>query len=354
MFSDILQISFLQNSLLDYLISLATFFIGFFVIKILKAISLHRLKAWSKKTATTIDDFSIRMVEKNLIPLLYFVVLYAAFKSLTLAPSLSKVIDISVAVILTFFGVRFIVALIDYSLGIYWREKEIDMNRQRSLQGILRVIKFLVWAAAVTFLLDNIGFRVSTIIAGLGIGGIAVALAAQTVLGDLFSYFTIFFDRPFETGDFIIVGDFLGTIEHIGIKTTRVRSLSGEQLVFSNTDLTNSRIKNYKRMDKRRIVFRLGVTYQTSLEQLKEIPGIIKDIINNINDTIFDRAHFFSYGDFSLVFEVVYYVNSGDYNIYMNIQQEINFRIKEEIEKRGIEFAYPTQTLYLQKTGGNS
>ncbi|GBD97882.1 MAG TPA: mechanosensitive ion channel family protein [Nitrospirae bacterium] len=353
MFSDILQKSFLQNSVLDYLIFLATFLIGIFIIKIFKGISLHRLKAWSKKTATTIDDFLIKIVEKNLIPLLYFGVLYFAFKSLILAPSLSKVMDVSVAIILTFFGVRFIAALVDYSLEIYWAKKEIDVNRQRSLKGILRVIKFLVWAIGVTFLLDNLGFKISTVIAGLGIGGIAVALAAQTVLGDLFSYFTIFFDRPFEIGDFIIVGDFLGTIEHIGIKTTRVRSLSGEQLVFSNTDLTNSRIKNYKRMDKRRVVFRLGVTYQTTLEQLKEIPGIIKDTINNVSDTVFDRAHFFSYGDFSLIFEVVYYVRSRDYNIYMDIQQEINFIIKEEFGKRGIEFAYPTQTVFLEKAREN-
>ena len=353
MFSDILQKSFLQNSVLDYLIFLATFLIGIFIIKILKGISLHRMKAWAKKTATTIDDFLIKIIEKNLIPLLYFSVLYFAFKSLTLAPSLSKVIDVSVAIILTFFGVRFLAALIDYSLEIYWTKKEIDVNRQRSLKGILRVIKFLVWAIGVTFLLDNLGFKISTVIAGLGIGGIAVALAAQTVLGDLFSYFTIFFDRPFEIGDFIIVGDFLGTIEHIGIKTTRVRSLSGEQLVFSNTDLTNSRIKNYKRMDKRRVVFRLGVTYQTTLEQLKEIPGIIKDTINNVSDTVFDRAHFFSYGDFSLIFEVVYYVRSRDYNIYMDIQQEINFIIKEEFGKRGIEFAYPTQTVFLEKAREN-
>ncbi|HDH04716.1 MAG TPA: mechanosensitive ion channel family protein [Nitrospirae bacterium] len=354
MFSDILQRSFLQNSVLDYLIFLATFIIGIFIIKILKGISLHRLKAWSKKTATTIDDFLIHIIEKNLIPLLYFGVLYFSVKSLRLAPSLSKTIDVSVAIILTFFSVRFLAALIDYSLEIYWTKKEVDVNRQRSLKGILRIIKFLVWAIGVTFLLDNLGFKISTVIAGLGIGGIAVALAAQTILGDLFSYFTIFFDRPFEIGDFIIVEDFLGTIEHIGIKTTRVRSLSGEQLVFSNTDLTNSRIKNYKRMDKRRVVFRLGVVYQTTLKQLKEIPGIIKDTINNVSNTAFDRAHFFSYGDFSLIFEVVYYVQSRDYNIYMDIQQEINFTIKEEFEKRGIEFAYPTQTVFLEKAQGNS
>jgi small-conductance mechanosensitive channel len=146
----------------------------------------------------------------------------------------------------------------------------------------------------------------------------------------------------------------MGSIEHIGIKTTRVKSLGGEQLVFSNTDLTNSRIRNYKKMEKRRVLFSLGVVYQTSTEQVKEIPGIIKQAIESIDDAVFDRAHFASYGDFSLNFETVYYVMSGDYNKYMDIQQEINFQIKEEFEKREIEFAYPTQTLFMERNQENS
>jgi len=141
----------------------------------------------------------------------------------------------------------------------------------------------------------------------------------------------------------------LGTVEYTGIKTTRIRSLSGEQLIFSNTDLTNSRVRNYKRMDQRRVVFKLGVVYQTPLEKLKIIPGVIEKIIKSVKDTTFDRAHFFSYGDFSLVFEVVYYVIGSDYNKYMDINQEINFAIKKAFEEKGIEFAYPTQTLFLSK-----
>ena len=208
----------------------------------------------------------------------------------------------------------------------------------------------MVWGIGITFLLDNLGFKISTVVAGLGIGGIAVALAAQTILGDLFSYFIIFFDRPFEIGDFIIIDSYMGNIEHIGIKTTRIRSLGGELLIFSNSDLTNSRIRNYKKMEKRRVVFSLGVTYQTNSEQLKEIPGIIRTAIETLEGAGFDRAHFASYGDFSLNFEVVYYVMSGDYGKYMDLQQEINLVIKEEFEKRGIEFAYPTQLLFIEKT----
>ena len=347
---NILQITFLQNTVLDYLIFLLTFSTGVVIVRIFKSIILHRLKAWAKKTVTTIDDFLIHSFEKTLLPIFYFGAFYLSTRSLTLSPALSKVIDVLGVIILTIFSIRFLVAIVNYGLETYWLKKDKDAAKERSLKGILTVIKLVIWGIGITFLLDNLGFKVSTVIAGLGIGGIAVALAAQAILGDLFSYFTIFFDRPFEVGDFIIVGDYLGTIEHIGIKTTRVRSLSGEQLVFSNTDLTNSRLRNYKRMGHRRVVFRLGVTYQTTLQQVKEIPVIITNIIKNINDTTFDRAHFFSYGDFSLVFEVVYNVMSRDYNKYMDIQQEINFAIKEEFEKRGIEFAYPTQTLYLEKT----
>jgi small-conductance mechanosensitive channel len=240
--------------------------------------------------------------------------------------------------------------LASWGISTYLAKKQQDPTVARSLDGMLWAIKLLIWAMAVIILLDNLGYKVSTLLAGLGIGGIAVAIAAQALLKDFFSYFSIVFDHPFRIGDFIIIGDFMGTVEYIGIKTTRIRSLGGEQLIFSNTDLTDSRVRNYKLMEKRRVLFRIGVTYQTPLSQLKEIPKIIEHIIKKINDTSFDRAHFFSYGDFSLVFEIVYFVLSPDYNKYMDIQQEINLAISEEFEKRKIQFAYLTQTLYLQKS----
>ncbi len=349
MLSDILQKSFLENRVLDYIVCIAIFLVGILLIQIIKRISLKRLKAWSKKTATTIDDFLIGIIETKLIPLLYLGVFYLSLNNLTLGPVVSRYINVSIAIIITYFAVRLIVTVINYSLEQYWVKKEVDAGRKGSLKGIVMILKVIIWGLGITFLLDNLGFQISAVVAGLGIGGIAVALAAQTILGDLFSYFVIFFDRPFETGDFIIIDSYMGTIEHIGIKTTRVRSLGGEQLVFSNTDLTNSRIRNYKRMQKRRVVFSLGVVYQTTLDQVKELPVVIREAIESVPDTTFDRAHFASYGDFSLNFEIVYYVLSGDYNKYMDIQQEINFTLKEEFERRGIEFAYPTQTIFMEK-----
>jgi small-conductance mechanosensitive channel len=350
MIQQITEQMFLGNRIANYLIAVFLFLAGSGAINLFRRLLLKRLKKWAEKTATTLDDFLVELIKKIVLPLAYFGILYLSINTLNLHPLLKKGVDIIGMVILTIFTARLGTALISYGFDIYQTKRGKDSSLERSLNGILRVTKILIWGLAIVFLLDNLGFKISAVIAGLGIGGVAVALAAQAVLGDLFSYFAIMFDRPFEVGDFIILDDYLGTIEQIGIKTTRVRSLGGEQLVFSNTDLTNSRLRNYKRMGKRRVVFKLGVTYQTPLDKLKVIPGIIEKAVKGVKDTTFDRAHFFSYADFSLVFEIVYYVLSRDYNKYMDIQQEINFAIKEVFEKQDIEFAYPTQTLYLNKS----
>ena len=169
------------------------------------------------------------------------------------------------------------------------------------------------------------GFDISALVASLGIGGVAIALASQGVLQDLFSYFSILLDRPVQIGDFIIVGDFVGTVEHIGIKTTRMRSLSGEQLIIANTELTGSRIRNFNPMEERRIVFTIGVTYDTGFKHLQEIPNFIQGIIEATKNTRFDRCHFSSYRDSSLNFETVYYMTTSDYTAYMDAQQHINY-----------------------------
>ncbi len=346
---EFINISFMKNSVRDYLVCVGLLIAGFITLKLIEVVIIKRLRKWAEKTATTLDDFIIEITQKLGAPMAYFMIFYLIVNTLTLDPTFKKVMDIVLMSVLAIFAARLGVSIANHGFKVYWASRGKDASLERSLNGILKIIKVVIWGVAICFFLDNLGFKISAVIAGLGIGGVAVALAAQAILGDLFSYFAILFDRPFEIGDFIIIDEYLGTIEHIGIKTTRVRSLGGEQLVFSNSDLTGSRLRNYKRMGERRVVFKLGVTYQTSLPQVKTIPGIIKKVIEDVNDTTFDRAHFASYGDFSLIFEIVYYVLSRDYNKYMDIQQQINFNIKEEFEKRGIEFAYPTQTLYVSK-----
>jgi small-conductance mechanosensitive channel len=342
------------NTILNYLIALGIFILGIIVIRIFKTIVLSRLKKWAEATKTTIDDFLVKAIQKTLVPLLYLGAFYLAIEYLKINQNTMNVLDKIAVIIFTFFLLRAISSIIRFSLSTYVRRKGGPESREKELRGISTIVGLVIWTIGLVFLLDNLGFKVTTVITGLGIGGIAVALAAQTILGDLFAYFVIFFDRPFEIGDFIIVGDKLGSVEYIGLKTTRLRSLGGEQLVFSNKDLTDSRIHNYKKMERRRVVFQLGVIYQTTLEQIKEIPGMVRQIIESQEDTVFDRGHFSKYGDSSLNFEFVYYVVGADYNKYMDIQQAINLAIFKAFEEKGIEFAYPTQTLFMSMLNGNN
>ncbi|HVX63535.1 MAG TPA: mechanosensitive ion channel family protein [Pirellulales bacterium] len=232
------------------------------------------------------------------------------------------------------------------------RRMESDAASVTMMSALGFLGRMATWVLATLLILENLGVEVSALVAGLGVGGVAVALAAQNVLGDLFASLSIVLDKPFILGDFIAVGDFLGSVEHIGLKTTRLRSLSGEQLVFSNNDLLQGRIRNYKRMFERRIQFSLGVEYSTPPDQVAAIPGMIREAIVDQGKTRFDRAHFKSFGDSALLYEAVYYVLSPDYNLYMDIQQAINLTLVRRFASEEIQFAFPTQTLYVHKADG--
>ncbi|NOQ97827.1 MAG: mechanosensitive ion channel [Calditrichae bacterium] len=241
-------------------------------------------------------------------------------------------------------------SLIQYWVERYKKKKLAeDAASVTTFTALGFLLRLVLWSVIALLILDNLGIDITTLVAGLGITGIAVALAVQNILGDLFASLSIVLDKPFVIGDFIIIDNYLGSVEHIGLKTTRLRSISGEQLVMSNSDLLNSRIRNFKRMYERRVLFSLGVTYQTPLEKLQLIPSMIKEIIVKQEHARFDRAHFKEYGDFSLNFEIVYWVQKPEYITYMNTQQAINIEIFKQFEEQGIEFAYPTQTLFMTK-----
>jgi len=346
---ELLKETYWGNTILQYLIAAGFFVGGIIVVTIFKTIILIRLKKLAEKTKTSIDDFIIVGIQKSIVPILFYGSLYIALRTLNLSADASNILNIASVFVITFFAIRLITSILDYSITSYSSMPDASDQKAKQLKSLSALARFLVWGIGLIFLMDNLGFDISAVIAGLGIGGIAVALAAQTILGDLFSYFTIFFDRPFELGDYILVGDKNGTVEHIGIKTTRIRALSGEQLVFSNTDLTSSRIHNYKKLQRRRITFQLGVIYETPAEKLQKIADIVEEIIKEVPDAQFDRVHFKSFGDFSLNFEIVYFVLSREYRKYMDIQQSINHKIFDQFSKEGLEFAYPTQTLFMNK-----
>lgn len=342
------------NSLQAWAVALGTFLLTFVVLLVLKSVIRSRLQRLAEKSKTRLDDLVVELIGKTKTVLLALIALYAASLALDLSPKAARVVhSVTIIAILlqaTFWG--------NAVIG-YWLQRqrdagpEDDATRVPTATVISFIARTLLYSLAVLLVLDNLGIDVTALVASLGIGGVAVALAVQNILGDLFACVSISLDKPFVIGDFIIIDEYMGVVERVGLKTTRIRSLFGEQLIFANNDLLKSRIRNYKRMQERRVVFTFGVVYQTPYEQLREIPEIVKAIVQAQEGTRFDRAHFRNYGDSALEFEVVYYVNTPDYNIYMDIQQAINLELYRRFEEKKIDFAYPTRTLYLAGGGGD-
>jgi small-conductance mechanosensitive channel len=332
--------------------ALATAAAVFLALVLVRRIGVRHLTTLAARTTNRIDDLALALLQGTRRYFLAAVALWPAASLLPLPPTIARVLEV-LAVIVTIlqaavWGNVVIAHLLEHRVQ---RLRQEDPAGATTLTALTVLSRIGLWSALLLLALDNVGIDITALVAGLGIGGVAIALATQNILGDLFASLSIVLDKPFVVGDFIIVGDLLGTVEHVGLKTTRVRSLSGEQLVFSNADLLNSRIRNFKRMAERRVVFSLGVTYQMSEAQLNSIPGTLRGIIASEPGVRFDRAHFKEYGDSALTFEVVYFVLDPDYNIYMDIQERINFAIFRRFAADGIDFAYPTRTLHLHSAG---
>lgn len=336
------------NTVMAYVIAAGSILIAWLIIKIVKKIVFKRIEKITGKTANKYDDFLTGIIEKFIVPWLYIFANYSIIQQLNLHPRLDRVLDAAMAFVTMYFVVRLINFMIQLLITSHMRRRGETEERIKHLSGMLIVVKGFVWVIGLLTLARNFGFDVSTLLASLGVGGIAIALASQAILGDLFSYLVIFFDKPFEIGDAVTLSnDVSGTIEYIGIKTTRIRSVSGEQLVISNTNMTNATIRNWKRMEQRRVAFKLGVVYRTSYKQLQQIPSLVKAIVLEQQTVRFDRAHLQEYGNYSINFEIVYFITDPDYNLFMDTHQAVLFRIHEEFSKLGIEFALPTQTLFI-------
>ena len=350
----VLKTVFCSNPVWMWLLAVAIVAFVWFVLRVAMRVLIRRLRSFAAKTPGRFDDLLVELLAKTKFLFILVVSFYAGSLLLVL-PSAAE------AALHALFILALLVQAGYWGDGVvtFWirrtaqRKMEDDAATATSLAALGFVAKIAIWAIVLLLALDNFGIDITALIAGLGIGGIAIALAVQNILGDLFASLSIIVDKPFVIGDFIVVGELMGNVERIGLKTTRVRSLSGEQIIFSNSDLLSSRVRNYKRMYERRIVFSVGVTYETPLDVLEEIPETVRGIIDAQPDVRFDRCHFKSFGGFSLDFEAVYYVLLSDYNVYMDRQQTINLAIMRAFEDQGIEFAYPTQTLYVSRTGAS-
>lgn len=336
--NEFLNREYWHNSVQDYLIAFGIIIVGLLIVRICKRIVLSRLEKWAAKSEARFDDVVMRGIERFGLPILTFALIYWAIHSLTLSDKAEKVVTVATAIVIAYFIIRLISAFIQNLITARVRRQENGEVKVKQIGGLMIIINMVIWILGLVFLLDNLGYNVTTILTGVGIGGIAIALAAQNIVGDLFNYFVIFFDKPFEVGDAINVDDKNGTIEYIGLKTTRLRSLTGEQIIIANSDLTRSRVHNFKRQETRRIAFTISVRYQTDTEKLRKIPGILKGIIEAAENTRFDRAHFAKLTEYGLSFEVVYFVTVPDYLLYMDIQQEINLKIMEAFKNEKITF----------------
>jgi small-conductance mechanosensitive channel len=340
---------FFGNSVKEWMIATGIVILVLISLVFFKKMIQRRLFRFSKKTTTEWDDLVVTLIKKiKFFSILFFSIWIGSFV-IILPETIKHIINRLFIVIFLVQCSIWAISLINFWIDSYKKDQmEKDAASVTTFGALGLVLKIVVWSTLLILILDNLGVNITTLIAGLGVGGIAIALAVQNILGDLFASLSIVLDKPFVIGDFIIVNEYLGSVEHIGLKTTRIRSLSGEQLIFANSDLLKSRIRNYKRMNERRLVFSIGVLYDTPYEKLELIPKFIKEIIETKDQTRFDRAHFKDYGNFSLNFEIVYWMKVPDYNTYMDTQQSINLDIYHKFQSEGIEFAYPTQTLFVK------
>jgi small-conductance mechanosensitive channel len=324
------------------------------IFKIIIAGVVARLKSLSKKTKTGVDDVFVSAIESIRFWVYTIAAFFLALQPFSLPQTLDKIITAIFLLALVWQIIEIAVKFVDYfAMRVIERDEdgdgESDPNSLVASHMLSLFARIVLWVLGLLFVLSNLGIEVMSLVAGLGIGGIAIAFALQGILSDLFSSLSLYLDKPFRIGDFIVIGQDSGYVEKIGIKTTRIKTLQGEELVVSNSELTTARVQNFKKMKERRSTMQFGVTYETPQEKVEKIPAMVEKLFNEIPNARLDRVHFTTLGDSALLFDVVFYVDSPAYPDTLEAQQAFNFALIKACADEGIEFAYPTQTLYLNK-----
>ncbi len=337
--------------------ALIVFILSYIVLWVIRDVVIYKLRSWTEnKKHIKYVAVLIKAIEgiSSWVYILVSIWLSVQFFSL---PQVSTLLINGVLyVTLAWQAIRIISTVIEQVVGDYLKNRvdeygNVDPNSATMSNLVSMLAKILLWSFGLIFVLSNLGIEVTSLIAGLGIGGVAIAFALQGVLSDLFASFSIYFDKPFRVGDFVVIGNDMGVVENIGIKSTRLRTLQGEELVVSNNELTTTRVQNFKKMKERRVAFEFGIAYETPAEKVKAVPQMVTEIFEKLDGGRLDRVHFTKFGDFALIYEVVFYVESPDFNEYMRIKQEFNFELMDRFSVENINFAYPTQTIFLKKGG---
>ena len=339
---------FFDNTVLAWLTAFGIALGVALALYVLKRVAVHHLSALAGRTETKLDDIAVEALDGTRVLVIVIMGLFVGSKFLALPPAVqlfaTRAAIVAGLIQAALWGNRALRAW----LNDYYQNRAGDPARATSAAAVGFIARTVLWTVLLLMVLDNLGVNITTLVASLGIGGIAVALAVQNILGDLFASLSIVLDKPFVIGDFIIVDKDLGTVEYVGLKTTRLRSLGGEQLVFSNADLLKSRLQNMTRMSRRRIAFTVAVAYDTPTDKLRRIPPLLTEIVTAQESVTFERAHFSGMAAPALNFDVVYWVETADYVRYMDIQQEIWLQLMDRFAELGVEFAFPTQRLHVQ------
>lgn len=344
-----------DNSIASYLDAIVIFLIIFALLLLVRWFILKKFNKYAQKTRNELDDALINIIKSIKPPVSFFISLYFAVRSLTFPDFVNDVIGGLLFLAIVYQVIRIIQILLEEVVFSQILKRKMGENdNEEMVLGVLKTAtNWLLWTFGILVLIQNFGVNITSLVAGLGIGGVAVALAVQNILSDLFSSFSILLDRPFEVGDFIMIDSTMGTVVSIGFKTTRIQSLQGEEIILPNKDITSTQIKNFKRMEERRIPFEVKTRHDVPKETVKKIPLLIEGAIMNTKNTRFDRAHLKSINDSSIVFEVVYYMLTNEYVDFMDAHQEILFKIMDIFEEQNIKVAYPTQTVHIAKEVDN-
>lgn len=338
------------NSLRDWLWAGGLLVVSAVVLGLLLRLLAGSLRRWASRTETDVDDLIADLLNRTKFLIVVVVAGWISLRSVVLPDSVSALVDAVLKIVVLLQAGIWLVAVLRYLIDRFLRVRFADDPSVLTSLGALRVVgTILIWVLLALTALATFGVEVGALLAGLGVGGIAVALAVQGVLSDLFGALSIILDKPFQVGDYIVFGDSEGTVEHVGLRTTRVRALSGEQLVVANSDLLSSRIQNFGRMDQRRVRFVIGVEYGTPRSTLERIPALLQEAVDRTPDTRFDRAHLRTFADSAVEFEVVYYMDKPDFVTMLDAQEQVNLAIYDAFGAEGIEFAFPSRTVYVRQ-----
>jgi len=339
------------SSVADWLTALGVALLTTAIIGVVRRVAGRRLARWAAGTSSRLDDVVVGVLGSTKAWFSVGMGLWAGSQYVDLSVKAEHWLRIAVSlIVLTQVGI-WLQSAIQRSVDTYGSGPDEDNGARTRATAVTFITRLVIWAVVFVSALSQMGFQISALVAGLGVGGVAAALAVQSLLGDLIASLSMFFDRPFDLGDFIVVGAEQGTVERIGLRSTRVRALSGEEIVFANGDLIKSRIRNFKRMQERRVAFGFGVDYETAPEQLEQIPLVVRSVIEAREGVRCDRAHFREYGSLALEFEVVFFVLSNDMTVHLNHRQAINIEILRQLRNLGVMLVHQPSARSLRLAG---